>query len=118
MENMSPHDFERMKNEAAERMKKMTRRDMPPFPNFVKIPDNEIKESNITPPAPPPKAEPIKLSAKDKQYKSRIGNFLKYVNIPEMLENRDAMLLLALIILLSNEDADETLILALAYILL
>lgn len=114
MENMTPDDFERMKEDAAERLRKMTRQDMPPFPNFVKIPETHKKAE----PKKPPEQIPLTVSAPDKQKKRSASSLLRYVNIPEMLKNSDAMLLLALILLLSNEDADETLIMALAYILL
>lgn len=114
MENITPDDFEKMKNEAAERMRQMTRRDMPPFPSFVKVPERSHKDAD--PPAP--NIEPKPMSAIDKQKNNRANSLLKYVNIPEMLKNSDSMLLLSLILLLANEEADETLILALAYILL
>ena len=100
--------------EAAERLRKMTRRDMPPFPNFVKIPEShptDIPDKQTT-------TQEQYVSASEKQNRRSANSLLRYVNIPEMLKNSDAMLLLALILLLSNEDADETLILALAYILL
>lgn len=114
MEKVTPDDFERMKNDAAERLRKMTRRDMPPFPNFVKIPESsptptDNKQTIL---------QPQHISVSEKQNKRSTSSLLKYLNIPEMLKSSDAMLLLALILLLSNEDADETLILALAYILL
>lgn len=114
MENLTQDDFERMKSEAAERLKKMTRRDMPPFPSFVRIPENPSGQKQEQ------SHEKVSdgMSATDKQKTRSANTLLKYLNIPEMLKNSDAMLLLALILLLSNEDADETLILALAYILL
>lgn len=114
MENVTPDDFERMKNEATERLRKMTRRDMPPFPNFVKIPESAPTYPTNKQTTP----EEQQVSVSEKQNKRSANSLLRYVNIPEMLKNSDAMLLLALILLLSNEDADETLILALTYILL
>ncbi len=113
MDEISREEFDRLKNEAEERLRKMNRSDMPPFPSFVKIPEKKrpLKDESSPPTMPP-------LSAEDKHPKKRFGSFIEYLNIPKMLENSDAMLLLSLILLLSSEDADETLILALAYILL
>jgi hypothetical protein len=49
---------------------------------------------------------------------NRVNELIKYVNFPELMKNKDALLLLGLIFLLSSDGADEKLILALAYILL
>lgn len=119
MDNVSKEDFERMKQNASERVMQMhkSRTDMPPFPSFVKVPERPNGQSNISPVAPDtPKGET--LSSADKQSSRRIGSLIKYINLPEMMKNSDAMLLLGLILLLSSESADEKLILALAYILL
>lgn len=119
MDELSREDFERMKQNASQRVMQMhkSRTDMPPFPSFVKIPDR-ADEQNEPSPAMPVAAKSEPLSASDKQPNRRIGSLIKYINLPEMMKNSDAMLLLGLILLLSSESADEKLILALAYILL
>ncbi len=119
MDGISREDFERMKQNASERVMQMhkSRADMPPFPSFVKVPDrtNGQNDSSFSIPDTE-KSQP--LSSPDKQSNRRIGSLIKYINLPEMMKNSDAMLLLGLILLLSSESADEKLILALAYILL
>ncbi len=109
MDDISREDFERLKKDAEERLMRMNRGDMPPFPNFVKIPERP------TAAVPAPITQP---SVEEKHRTPRFSSIIKYLNIPEMLKNSDALLLLSLILLLSNESSDETLILALAYILL
>ena len=113
MDNISPEVFNNTKRDAEERMMKMRQNGMT-FPSFVKLPEN--KETEHSPPAPPPREE--KQSTAEKQTNGRFPSLLRYINLPEMLQNSDGILLLALILLLSEESADESLILALAYILL
>ena len=87
-----------------------------------------------TPSVPPPTDMPSPPTATPQKSESEHGQkllcaadghktrgflpFIRYLNIPEVTENPDGMLLLALILLLSHEGADSSLILALAYILL
>lgn len=90
------------------------RTDMPPFPNFVKIPDRSDEKEKVE--QKPENSATVSTGCT--QSGSRVGSLIKYINLPEMMKNSDAMLLLGLILLLSSESADEKLILALAYILL
>lgn len=113
MDNISPEAFDRMKRDAEERMMKMRQSGMT-FPSFVKLPENKETENPL--PTPPP--EIPKQSTTEKQLRGRFPSLLRYINLPEMLKNSDGILLLSLILLLSEESADESLILALAYILL
>ncbi len=114
MDGMTKSEFEKMKKDAERRILEMAKSDMPPYPSFVRIPDAET-----TPPQPPlPSPEEPALSADKGQQNGRGLRLLRYLNLPEMLKSSDSLLLLSLILLLSSEEADETLILALAYILL
>lgn len=132
MENMTKEEFEKLKNSAAEEIRELRERQTvsPPFPNFVKIPNRQErptppnkKQSDFIPPnerqedfrfsePTPTRQPPQKISP------NRLGGFLKNINLTEMLKDKDSWLVLGLIFLLSNEEADESLILALAYILL
>ena len=116
---MTRDDFDRMKQSALEQALKThnSRTVMPPVPDFVRIPEG--KKQNSTEFHNPPILEEKKSEETNvPQKKSRIASLMNYINIPELLENSDAALLLGLILLLSSEQADEKLILALAYILL
>ena len=138
MDDISKAEFERMKKNAEERMMQMKKEGLP-FPDFVSIPRREEQraESPTTPAAETvtlaasessprtssASALPTSASQKRVYADERHGGkgflpFLRYLNIPEVTENPDGILLLALILLLSHEGADSTLILALAYILL
>lgn len=119
MDEMSREDFERMKRNASEKVMQMhkSHSDMPPFPSFVKIPDRHAEQITRSPVISSVENNDV-VSTAHKQQNRRIGSLIKYINLPEMMKNSDAMLLLGLILLLSSESADEKLILALAYILL
>lgn len=119
MDEMSREEFERLKNTAAQKMREIGNRQAAasPFPDFVRVPSRAEK--------PPEEAEPKrdtkaveKLLRSPQKAGGRLGGFLKNINLPEMLKDKDSLLILGLIFLLSNEDADESLIMALAYILL
>ncbi len=116
MDEMTREEFERLKNDAAEQMRELRdkRTGHPPFPDFVKVPTRPqelIKE----------KEERVRTGSPNVVHKnkpSRLGGFLKNINLSELLKDKDSLLILGLIFLLSNEEADESLIMALAYILL
>lgn len=112
MDGMSREEFERMKQIASDSAMK-THKSRLPFPDFVSIPEKNEQSKPDNTPAPPPAAKPAEADRN-----KRVSSLLKYINLPEMMKNGDSLLLLGLILLLSNESADETLILALAYILL
>ena len=109
MDGMSREDFERMKSIALENARRTHKSSMP-FPDFVSIPNKTDTKSE---PFPPQGIMPPKNGAR-----GQLPSLFRYLNLPEMMKNSDSLLLLGLILLLSNESADETLILALAYILL
>ncbi len=123
MDGMSREEFERMKQNAGERIMQMKKEGLP-FPDFVTIPKRE-GASAAEDSKPKISEEEEKTSETGKQMSAHEGHrkngflpFIRYLNIPEITENPDGMLLLALILLLSHEGADNRLILALAYILL
>ncbi len=116
MENMTRDEFERMKQTAFEKALQ-THKNRMPFPDFVSIPASAAEPQPIDPPVIPV-AEPNTGAQKSGGTKKQVSSLIKYMNLPEMMKNGDSLLLLGLILLLSNESADETLILALAYILL
>lgn len=116
MNEMTREEFERLKTDAAEQMREMRdkRSGHSPFPDFVRVPTQKEE----------PKKERKENQKSERQNEchknkpSRLGGFLKNVNLPELLKDKDSLLILGLIFLLSNEEADESLMMALAYILL
>lgn len=116
MENITRAEFEQMKQHASERIMQMQKNRMPPFPDFVTIPQKPTAHPNSSQNEQPSQKE--KPSAREGQPSKRFSSLIKYINLPELTQNSDGLLLLALILLLSHEEADETLILSLAYILL
>lgn len=119
MEDINREEFEKLKKAAAEKMREMGNRQQtnPLFPNFVRVPsrlEKSEEEQKETYREEKNKERPRPI----KRRGSRADNFLRYMNLPELLKDKDSLLILGLILLLSNEEADETLIMALAYILL
>ena len=121
MDEMSREEFERLKNTAAQKMREIGNRQSAgspsPFPDFVRVPTRAEK-----PPEQEEKKREVKRAEKPpvppQKMGGRLGGFLKNINLTEMLKDKDSLLILGLIFLLSNEDADESLMMALAYILL
>ena len=109
MDGMSREEFERMKSIALENARRTHKSSMP-FPDFVSLP-SKTDTNKVS--LPPHSTEPLTNGAR-----RQLPSLFRYLNLPEMMKNSDSLLLLGLILLLSNESADETLILALAYILL
>lgn len=114
MAEYSQREFEKMKNEAAERVMEMYKGaggKMPPYPDFISLPKNEKPEE---------KQKEIDINEDKKVNTLRQNNngILRYLNFGELSKNKDGLLLIGLILLLSSDGADELLILALAYILL
>lgn len=115
MAEYSTREFEQMKNEAAKRVMEMYKGSggkMPPYPDFITLPNKESPET---------KNEHARENTEGKSMTSKAPNhsrFLKYLNFGELTKNKDGLLLIGLILLLSSEGADDLLILVLAYILL
>lgn len=119
LDEISREEFEKLKNAAAEKMREMGNRQQarPPFPDFVRVPQR-MKEETEAPPQNENREQREKRQLNSQKLQSRADNFLRYMNIPELLKDKDALLILGLILLLLGEDADETLVMALAYIVL
>lgn len=112
MDGMSREEFEKMKQSAVDSAIRSHKSRLP-FPDFVSIPSQTAQST------PKETSAPQFSDSPPPEYKKkRISSLLRYVNLSEMLKNGDSLLLLGLILLLCDESADETLILALAYILL
>ncbi len=110
MSDITKDEFEKMKNLAAEQVMAFHKRNgTVPISNYAPPPKN----TSPTPPITASEEDPPPL-----RRSSPAASLMKYLNFSEMLKNGDSLLLLGLIFLLSAEDADETLVLALAYILL
>lgn len=116
MDELTREEFERLKRNAAKELREIGNRQTahPPFPDFVRVPtkpeQKRESEKEKRPTEGPPKV------VKNKE--SKLGGFLKNINLPEVLKEKDSLLILGLILLLSSEEADESLIMALAYIMM
>ena len=113
MAEISKNEFDIMKKQAAERVMEMYKGaggKMPPYPDFISVPTPEKTEEVLS--------KPKQETKKEVQGCQKNNQFLRYFNFSELMKNKDGLLLIGLILLLSNEGTDELLILALAYILL
>lgn len=111
MAEYSQNEFEKMKNEAAQRVMEMYKGaggKMPPYPDFISLPEHKKTEEKIE------KKEENKAS----NPRQNNSTFLRYLNFGELMKNKDGLLLIGLILLLASDGADDLLILALAYVLL
>ena len=134
MPNPQP-DFEKMQQDAERRMQEMRQRsqramhggDMPPVPNFVQTakqpnrnntappqnhhhPSSNEQKKSTPPPPPPPRGGLLgRLKGVD---------ILKIFNFKNLHIDSDVLVIIALIFLLSTEETDELLLLALVYIML
>ncbi len=121
MSEMSKEEFLRQKADAEERIRQIYRgRDMS-FPDFVSLPQNTVpKKSDFGSERENKQAD---TPAKNKpQQTAPTSNkplqFMRYLNLPELLKSPDTLLILGLIFLLMSDNADEMLILALIFIML
>lgn len=114
--DMTREEFEREKNDAANRIREMYKgQSSPAFPSFVSLPTPQNK----------PSAEEIETVQKPVENKHQNhapcrmqNNLFKFLNFSEILKSPDALLILGIILLLISDNADEKLILALVFILL
>lgn len=125
MEEMSREEFLQQKADAARRIKELYRGHiMPPYPDFVSLPQNARKTEQHTTEAVPtvPEKKTISPAPPIKQVPPKGGfvpsNIFRFLNLPELLKSSDALLILGLIFLLMSDNADEKLILALVFIML
>ena len=116
---ISKEEFERLKIAAEKSLRDISSKQQtrPPFPDFVRVPPSREERSKTeeSKAQPEPLSRPLHLQKKPE---GRASSFLRHINLPEMLKDKDSLLILGLILLLSNEEADDSLIMALAYILL
>lgn len=128
-------DLEKMQRDAEQRLRDMQRRsrnavnsgDMPPVPNFVQVGTRQghrPQQSNSRRPTPPEEAhkEPKPQNKPPLMPKSNKGgkgfDLLKMLNFKNLKIDSDVMIIVALIFLLSTEETDELLLMALVYIML
>ena len=139
MPNSIP-DYEKMQRDAERRLREMNRRaeravqggDIPPVPNFSGNGRRSGRQN--TPPQNRPRPEerpqntdrrpttepqPIKSPEKGGLLSKLKGfDLLKMLNFKNIRMDSDVIVIIALIFLLSTEDTDELLLLALVYIML
>ena len=119
---MTREEFERMQNDAIRRVKNMQQRAssrIPPMPDYVRPLRGAIAEK--TPAATPHESHhvnaPPAKPAPPKPLSGGLG-FLDKLNLKSFEMDPDRALVLMMMALLGKETADETLMLALLYIML
>lgn len=110
LQELTKEEFERQKSDAARRIRDMYKgQNMPPYPNFITLPENkEIAQKTEEPP-------------KRTNYSSitpASNNIFRFFNFSEIMKSPDSLLILGIIFLLLSDNADEKLILALIFIML
>ena len=115
MTEQQRRDLDKMQADAINRMRDMNskstnnhNRGMPPAPNFLRMNTNHIKEEKRQEASNTPVAQPP----------SKGFNLLKMLNFENFKMDSDFTVIIAMILLLSSEDSDELLLLALLYIML
>lgn len=122
MEEMTKEEFLRQKAEAEKRMRSLYGgKSAPHFPSFVSISEEETnsppKGSSVLPPSDPEK--PVAAPGPTPRRRNlNPPELFKFINLPELIKNPDGLLILGLIFLLINDNADEILIMALIFIML
>lgn len=117
MNEFDRNDMKRMQKDAEERLRQMQQkanshlgRNMPPAPDFVKI--NNRQNEARTPP-------PLKLEEPKKEPSVGFGNkLLNILDIGKLRIDNDISVILMIMLLLSTDNSDEILLLALVYIML
>lgn len=115
-------ETERMQREAEQRMREMQRRadravhgsNMPPVPNFVRTNMNRNSPTENSQKKPHENNNPTP----SKQKSNKGFDILKLLNFKNLKIDNDIIIILMLIFLLSTEDTDELMLLALIYIML
>lgn len=124
-------DLQKMQRDAEQRIREMQRRseravkgnDTPPVPNFVRL--NQDRTRTQKPPNEPTHNHP-KPDSQHTQPSQKGGllskfkglDILKIFNFKNIHIDNDVLIIIALIFLLSTEETDELLLLALIYIML
>lgn len=123
MADMTREEFERMQNDAIRRVKNMQQRAssrIPPMPDYVRPLRGAISEKAVVPMPPQSKhvpAPPAKSAPTSKPLSGGLG-FLDKLNLKSFEMDPDRALVLMMMAILGKETADETLMLALLYIML
>ncbi len=124
MSQPSRLEMEKMQRDAEQRMREMQRRsnqalhggDMPPVPNFVN--PNPQRQNRSAPAQNQPKREPSVTPAATPPAKNKGFDLLKLLNFKNLKLDSDILIIVVLIFLLSTEETDELLMMALIYIML
>ena len=112
--DMTKEEFERQKAESARRIKELYRgHTMPPYPEFVTVPQGVAAEKPTDPPKQVFSEAPVAV-----RKSPDIGGLLRCFNMGEILKSPDSLLILGIILLLLSDRSDEKLILALIFIML
>lgn len=122
-------DMARMQRDAENRIREMQRKadraikgnDTPPVPNFVRMNPQRTPTPKPQSPSQPSDAHPTSTTPPRKNgILSRFKgiDFLKLFNFKNIHIDSDITIIIALLLLLSTEDTDELLVLALIYIML
>ena len=139
----SSNDLQKMQREAEDRIRAMQKRadravfgnDMPPVPNFVRTPyrnshsqnsgNHSVPQPKRQPTEPNKPRAPLPDTEKPQQNISsglfgrfRGADILKILNFKNIGIDSDVLIIITLILLLSTDDCDQLLILALVYIML
>lgn len=122
MPEMNNEAFLFEQQQAVERMREMSRRaltpnphEMPPVPNFVRMPENTVEKETPTH-SEPVQTKPQKRASPSKPHKPQ--SFLSGILPKRFPIDSDTALILGLILILSSENTDKLLLYALVYILL
>ena len=130
MNGADKNNMQQMQRDAEKRIREMQQRadravhktDIPPVPNFVRLSKQpQAKTQNIN--QTKSFDQPTKVHEKPIQKKGLLSGFkgldiLKAFNFKNLKIDSDVLIIIALIFLLSTEETDELLLLALVYIML
>ena len=107
MDELTREEFEKQKSDAARRIRDMYKgQNMPPYPNFIAVPENSNAVENKE--KPPTRIDPQPVLPIS-------NNIFRNLNFAELLKSPDSLLILGIIFLLLSDNADEKLILALIF---
>ena len=118
MDNITPEELQR----AAERVRELSRRSsvngrphpLPPTPDFV----NVNRRQHSPAPETPANTATEKAVASPSKRGSAVNSLFKMINFKNLEIDSDVSLILGILLLLSSDNADEILSMALLYIML
>ena len=110
-------DMDKMQADAIRKMRELNSKSMvnqgnniPPIPNFLRMNSSNSK--------PEKSVEEMPQTTPSQKPLSKGFNLLKMLNLENFKMDSDFTVIIAMILLLSSEDSDEILLLALLYIML